>query len=68
MEHIIESDSAWCETGNIQLLLSNRSMLPLPKNGVNKTIQNMKVGHPSFKIVTAGDFNATIGSNCDPDR
>ena len=28
------------------------------------TIKNMKVKHPSFKLVIGGDMNATIGNDC----
>ena len=34
---------------------------------LNKAIQKMKKNHPSYKIIAAGDFNATSGHDCDHD-
>ena len=31
---------------------------------LNKSIQKLKKDHPSYKVIVAGDFNATIGQDC----
>lgn len=35
---------------------------------LQKLIHKYKNEHPSFKIIVAGDFNATIGNDCDANR
>ena len=37
-------------------------------NSLQKAISDVKKSHPSFKLVICGDFNATIGSDCIPNK
>ena len=33
-----------------------------------KATKSVKSDHPSFKLIVGGDFNATIGKDCEPDQ
>ena len=35
---------------------------------LSKAIKNIKSEHPSFKLIVGGDFNATVGRDCEPDK
>ena len=35
---------------------------------LSKAIKNIKLEHPSFKLIVGGDFNATVGRDCEPDK
>ena len=35
---------------------------------LHKVIRQVKTKHPSYKLIVAGDFNATIGMDCDPSK
>ena len=37
-------------------------------NSLSKAISSTKKDHPSFKLVVGGDFNATIGRDCEPEK
>ena len=35
---------------------------------LSKAIKTIKLEHPSFKLIVGGDFNATVGRDCEPDK
>ena len=35
---------------------------------LSKAIKSIKLEHPSFKLIVGGDFNATVGRDCEPDK
>jgi len=35
---------------------------------LSKSIKSIKSEHPSFKLIVGGDFNATVGNDCEPDK
>ena len=37
-------------------------------NTLSKAIKNVMLEHPSFKFILGGDFNVTVGRDCEPDK
>ena len=33
-----------------------------------KATKNIKSNYPSFKLIVGGDFNATVGKDCEPEK